>query len=108
MEMSSLKPTLQWRKWQKEYPDRYTTELINSMDRILDTYLEQLFTLHHPNDESIMNCVKQVVLAINNWDRKYEFIETIEREELCEFIYQTTEMKGLDSDEDITENWRDW
>lgn len=32
----------------------------------------------------------------------------MEREELCEYIIEAANIAGLESDEDITEKWRDW
>ena len=38
------------------------------------------------------------------------FIETMEREELADFIDKAARLAGLDiqEDEDITEEWREW
>lgn len=38
------------------------------------------------------------------------FIETMEREELADFIDKSAKLAGLDiqEDEDITEEWREW
>ena len=41
----------------------------------------------------------------DNYD---SFIETLEREELCEFIIEAASIAGLESEDDITEEWREW
>lgn len=59
--------------------------------------------------QSIMEYVKAVVVTFNQIDEKYCFIETVEREELCDYIYIVAQMAGLDVDgSDITEEWREW
>lgn len=97
-----------WRQRKAENDPNYTEEIINSMDIILDQYIHQLSQLVNPSREEIMECVKVVVLTINDWDIKYDFIKKIEREELHYFIDITAEMKGLREFDDITEEWRDW
>jgi hypothetical protein len=36
------------------------------------------------------------------------FICTIEREELCDILYQLGDYSGLDGEEDWVDEWRDW
>lgn len=36
------------------------------------------------------------------------FICTIEREELCDLLYEIGNLCGLDSEEDWVDQWRDW
>ena len=56
-----------------------------------------------------MTCVKEVVLKINVLNEKYNyFIETAEREELLEYILSVSELAGLETKSDITDEWRDW
>lgn len=46
-------------------------------------------------------CVEKVVVSLNELNEQYDFfIETLEREELYEFIVEV--------EEDITEEWREW
>ena len=55
-----------------------------------------------------MHVVKEVVLNINELNDEHDyFIETMEREDLYEFI-DTARIAGLESEEDITEEWREW
>jgi hypothetical protein len=46
--------------------------------------------------------------AIIYREKAHHFIETMEREELCEFITEAARIVGLKSEEDITEEWREW
>lgn len=36
------------------------------------------------------------------------FICTIEREELCDILYELGDLCGLDAEEDWVDEWRDW
>lgn len=36
------------------------------------------------------------------------FICTIEREELCDILYEIGDLCGLDSEDDWVDEWRDW
>lgn len=107
-DVNSLKPTIQWQQIKDEGNEHYTEDIIEHTDMILDQYINQLFELDKPTEAEIMKCVKNVVLELNELDEKYGFIETVEREELCDFIYLSAQKVGLDSDEDITEQWREW
>ena len=49
--------------------------------------------------------------SLNKINNKYdEFIDTMEREELCEFINIVVRQTGLEIDKnvDLTEEWREW
>ncbi|MDZ5605854.1 hypothetical protein U2I54_01675 [Bacillus pseudomycoides] len=53
-----------------------------------------------------VECVEKVVVSLNE---QYDFfIETLEREELYEFIVEVAAIAGLEVEEDITEEWREW
>jgi hypothetical protein len=57
----------------------------------------------------IMNAVKEVVIRINKLNEKYDdFIPTMEREDLCMFFDSAAGIAGLECEEDITEEWREW
>ena len=66
------------------------------------------------NEAKIKAAIKALVLAINGipeWDKvngEVIEIETDEREMLFEFMCEGWKLAGLDTDEDLTEGWRDW
>lgn len=60
----------------------------------------------NPTEVEIMQVVKEVVIKIN--DEHDYFIETMEREDLHEFIDTAARIAGLESEEDITEECREW
>ncbi|MDQ1813193.1 hypothetical protein RBA41_07750 [Massilia sp. CCM 9210] len=76
---------------------------------ILDTYAAAVEKLPQPAaPAAIMKEVERVVLALNAFDERCSVIETEERESLCDIIYLVAKDAGLEADEDITEQWRDW
>lgn len=63
----------------------------------------------NPTEEEILECVKSVVIGLNELNEKYDdFIETMEREDLFELITEAARISGLESEDDITEEWREW
>lgn len=63
----------------------------------------------NPTEVEVMQVVKEVVIKINELNIEHDhFIETMEREDLYEFIDTAARIAGLESEEDITEEWREW
>ncbi|QLG36682.1 hypothetical protein HW560_30590 [Paenibacillus sp. E222] len=57
-----------------------------------------------------MKAVEEVLVTFNEMNEANDyFIETMEREELADFIDKAARLAGLEieEDEDITEEWRD-
>jgi hypothetical protein len=109
-ELTKNKPTAEWKQRMDEDDDLFTDENINATNEVLDSYINNLKKLgDKPTEEDILECVKEVVIRLNELNDKYDyFIETMEREELCEFIIEAARIAGLESEEDITEEWREW
>lgn len=107
------KPTKLWNERMIEGGDElFTEERLLMSDQALDTYLHQLIALQETQDsERMMKAVEEVVVRFNEMNEaKGYFIETMEREELADFIDKAARLAGLDiqEDEDITEEWREW
>ncbi len=77
---------------------------------MLDTYINNLKQLgENPTEVEIMQVVQEVVITINELNIEHDyFIETMEREDLYDFIDTAAQIAGLVSEEDITEEWREW
>ncbi|MDM5180209.1 hypothetical protein PO883_23790 [Massilia sp. DJPM01] len=87
----------------------YTQAEIDECASILDTYAAAVEKLPKPAaPAAIMKEVERVVLALNALDERASMIETEERESLCDIIFLIAKDAGLEADEDITEQWRDW
>lgn len=109
-ELTKNKPTLEWKQRMDEDDDLFTEENINATNEVLDSYINSLKELKdNPTEEEVLECVKKVVISLNELNENYDyFIETIEREELYEFITEAARIAGFESEEDITEDWREW
>ena len=87
----------------------YTKDDVLDCANILYGYLEALETMEDPDDDKIMEEVKNVVLALNDINECTDMIETVEREAICEIIQESAIECGLECyEDDITEEWRDW
>ncbi|MTH55357.1 hypothetical protein GKZ89_18340 [Bacillus mangrovi] len=108
-ELKKNKPTEEWKERMDEDDDLFTEENIVASEKALDQYLQELEKLKIGNEAEITASVKKVVLKFNELNEEYDyFIETMEREELCEFILEAAQMCGLKIEDDITEEWREW
>jgi len=88
----------------------YTQNEIDECGKILDDYIDSLIALNG-NTEKIMSCIKDVVLNLNELNKKakYSLIETDQREVLVPFIEAIAIEAGLSQpSDDITYEWREW
>ncbi|EJS51893.1 hypothetical protein CN507_05720 [Bacillus cereus] len=108
-ELKKNKPTTSWVEYD-EGGEFFTEENISATNTVLDTYINHLEQLgENPTESEIMKVVKEVVIKINELNIEHDhFIETMEREDLYEFIDTGARIAGLESEEDITEEWREW
>jgi hypothetical protein len=105
-------PTRSWRKRQKEGDDNFPEPAIKAVEIILNNYTSVLIEkTKRGKATSVYTSVKNVVMDLNKVDDKYEsLIETLEREELADYINKLVRLSGLDIDQtiDLTEDWRQW
>lgn len=104
------KPTYEWTSRLADGDEIFNPENIESTNKVLDAYINNLIKLGvNPKKKEIIHFVKDVVISINELNENNDyFIETMEREELCEYIIQAANIAGLQTYEDITEPWREW
>lgn len=86
---------------------------IQRCGEVIDTLFEDLLQVPatEGREAAILAAVKDAVLALNalNEDCSGNLIETGEREALCDLIERAAREAGLpESDQDITEAWREW
>ena len=91
----------------------YTIDDVETCSKILDIYIDQLVLLgKHPHNDEILSVVQTVVESLNelNAECGNGLIETMERENLCDYIQEAAIIAGWESesDEDVTEEWREW
>ncbi|GAB1804276.1 hypothetical protein MUB15_01990 [Priestia sp. OVS21] len=108
-ELKNNKPTAAWQQ-RMEDDEIFTVENIKATDEILDTYINRLEgSVDKMSEQDILEYVQEIVIGLNELSEQFDyFIETLEREELCEFIIKAANAAGLETEEDITEEWREW
>ncbi|NKW86430.1 hypothetical protein [Bacillus cereus] len=108
-ELKKSKPTTSWVEYDED-GEFFTEENISATNKVLDTYINNLQQLgENPTEVEIMQVVKEVVIKLNELNIEQDhFIETMEREDLYDFIDTAARIAGLESEEDITEEWREW
>ncbi|WP_051404879.1 hypothetical protein [Bacillus cihuensis] len=90
--------------------DIFTLKNIEATNKVLDSFINNFKKLGvKPKKGEILENVKEVVIQLNELNDKYGyFIETMDREELYEFITEADRIAGLKVEGDITEEWREW
>jgi hypothetical protein len=105
-------PTKAWRKRQKEGDDNFTEPAIKAVELILNNYTSLLIEkVKQGKATQVYTSVKKVVMDLNKVNDKYEsLIETLERDELADYLNKLVRLSGLDIDQtiDLTEDWRQW
>lgn len=89
----------------------YTQKHIDGCSKIIDDYFAALKVIPAlKSEECIAKAVKSAVLKLNHLNEECDgnLIETDQREELCELILSAAKQVGLESNEDLTEEWREW
>ncbi|MCJ1908978.1 hypothetical protein [Planococcus ruber] len=103
-----LLPTDAW-KIRMEEDDLFTEENLAAVADVLEDYQKKLLRLRDPSEKQILKQVEKTVLRLNALNDQYDyFIETMEREELQEFLMEKAQEAGLETEEDVTEEWREW
>jgi hypothetical protein len=124
MEFTTLKSQLPTKEWRIEMeedqkdddldPDeiKFNEVILTTVDSILNNYISDMESLAPNNvtEESIKKEIKKVVLALNDFDEIRHFIDTGQREDLCEFIDKVITATGykIPDHEDYTLEWRAW
>lgn len=81
------------------------------IDNIIFSLIEKLENNKEASEKQKLSYFKSSVLAINKVDAKLEFIETGEREYLCDTLDAIATAVGMDVadyDDDIASKWRTW
>ena len=108
-ELFHFKPTLAWLENISENKGIYSPSIVDEVNKILDDFINQLKIEQEKAKLRIKSIVKETVLQLNKVNEQNDnFIETDEREELCEFFEQAIKVIGIATNEDMTEEWRNW
>src|SRR5574338_1679778 len=67
------------------------------VEKVLNEYRNSLSNLSFPASETqIMSVVKIAIVRLNVINEKHELIDTLERDDLCEFISEGALLVGMD------------
>ena len=112
IELKRKSPTSNWKVRMTEGDQNFKDKSINDTDLILLGFIDNLISASEQKKaNSVYSSVRKVVLSINKLnDKHHSFIETLEREELVEYIHQSVRLTGfkIDNGLDLTEEWREW
>ncbi|MFI0407870.1 hypothetical protein [Actinomadura sp. 3N508] len=108
------RPTENWRQL-----GTHPGSLLERVDQALLTFETELATLDITSDQAIMATVEHVVVALNQIEGTDDHgFDTIDREELCEYIDHALTHTGIDvkalarrqgiDPAALTDQWRDW
>lgn len=87
----------------------YKAQDVRSCEVILDDYLKAVAATK--DEHAYLNKVKETVLRLNDLNQKARnsLIETMEREMIADYIIKSGQQMGFNqTNEDITEPWREW
>lgn len=88
----------------------YTDEDVDCCASILDNYLASVNSGSAITELEIREAVKKAVLDLNALNSRCggNLIETDQREAICEIILASAQNAGIGTNDDITEEWREW
>lgn len=109
--LKSQMPTILWKQRMIEGDEFFTNENLQQSETLLVNLLNSLqLATNEKKANKILSAIKVVVIGFNKLNDFRNYIDTQEREELCDFINKTIQSTGfeIDENEDITNEWRKW
>ncbi|WP_424655335.1 hypothetical protein [Capnocytophaga leadbetteri] len=94
-----------------EGDDMFSEESITAVETALTEYVQTLCkTVQKKNATTVYNSMGKLVKTLNKINDKYGLIETMEREELCDWLNTLIRKTGLElaDNVDITDEYREW
>lgn len=87
----------------------YKNKDVNRVGEILEDLIEALEEAEE-DEEAILRAVKNAVKKLNKLNDKLDgaLIETVQQDDLIQFIIEAVNAAGYETDEDVTEEWREW
>ena len=104
-------PITQWRKRMAQGDDMFSEESITAVETALTEYVQTLCeAIQKKNATTVYNSMGKLVKKLNKINDKYGLIETMEREELCEWLNTLIRKTGLElaDNVDVTDEYREW
>lgn len=99
--------------------DHAPAAFVAAADRVLASFESEVRGLDAPSDAEVLQVVRRVVEGLNAIDGTHDHdIDTVDREELCEFIDALLAEAGVNLDGlaarqgferyELTDAWREW
>jgi len=104
-------PIPEWRQRMAQGDDMFSEESITAVETALTEYVQTLCeAIQKKNATTVYNSMGKLVKKLNKINDKYGLIETMEREELCEWLNTLIRKTGLElaDNVDITDEYREW
>ncbi len=90
-------------KWDKE--KRISQELFELLEICFNDFINGISILNNSNKDKLL---KHFIIKLNKLNEKFNFIQTIEREELVEYINYLLSVNEIVDDNDIIDKHRNW
>ena len=97
--------------YDEQFDPKYKRSDVDECERILNSFLLRLYRPRTSSDTTaVMKAVRKVVLLLNELNERcgYSLIETPQRDQLTSLICDAAARAGVDTTEDVTQEWRDW
>lgn len=103
-------PIIIWKKRLTFLTRLMQGKYINKAKKVLDNFISELENIKYKDSVEINRVVKEIVLKLNELNESGEFIDTLEREDICLFISKAATVAGLiiNQGDDITQEYRTW
>ena len=93
-----------------DYDCGYNQSDVDTCSEIIDAYLRSVANNGASNQTAILDTIQETVERLSKLNESCNgcLIETDQREDLCELILVAAKKVGLETDDDVTEQWREW
>jgi hypothetical protein len=112
LNLKSELPTIDWKQSMLEGDDLFTEKNIADSEALFQSFLKEVTVSAEKKDASkIYSSLEKAVKGFNRLQEKHNgFIETLEREQIIEFLEEAVRLTGFQIEEglDLTEDIREW
>ena len=112
VQLKNQSPIVAWRRRMDEGDNAFNEKCFSETGKILNTFIDTLVVAAEQKKANVIySSIKKVIQSINKLnDKQHGFVETLEREELVDYIHNAVRLTGfkIDNGLDLTEEWREW
>ena len=103
--LSELKDRKRFERWERGLPQKLIDVCRHIFDETIDSLME--FEGKVPKKKMVA-ALRECVTRLNDLDAEHDFIETVEREDLCQEIDEIVHACRFPKEQGIADRWRDW